>query len=199
MAAVPGGAGPEIVFRRQEQKRHVLVELIDRLQLARGDRVLEVGCGPGLVSLLAAERVGPEGVVWALDLSRPALDYLAARSAERGLVWVRTLEADAAEFDPPAADLNRFLVVDMLHRAGDPAAVLQRLGRVLPPGARGVVSDYRPAAVRRFGAELERRIPEERARGWLEEAHLTIVASWEPPDEHYAFLVERPAGPSAAG
>lgn len=186
-----GGVTPERMFQRQEQKAHVLTELVDRLGLAAGDRVLEIGSGPGFVSLLAAERVGPTGRVWALDVSDEALGYLADRCAERGFGWLSPIVGDAAAFAAPAADVSRFLVIDMLHHTEDPEAIVRHLSEILPAGARGVVSEYLPVTEKRFGPDPAMRIPEERARGWFAAARFSIVSTWYPPDEHYAFLVEK--------
>lgn len=182
---------PERMFRHRQQNARVLTELLDRLDIGPGDRVLEVGAGPGFVALLAAERVGPAGQVWALDVWREGLAYLAGLCAERGIGWVHTVVVDATTFPAPAADLNRFLVIDMLHHTPDPRAIVRHLAEVLPAGARGVVSEYLPVEFKRFGPDPAMRIPEDRLRQWLESAGFTVDAAWYPPDEHYAFLVTR--------
>ena len=55
------------VYARQMQRAELVAEWMDALQLAAGGRVLEVGSGPGYVSLRLAERVGSVGVVYAVD------------------------------------------------------------------------------------------------------------------------------------
>src|SRR5262245_36983169 len=59
--------------------------LLDQLELAPGMRVLDVGCGPGRVSVPAAERVGPNGQVVALDLQAAMLAKLKKRATARGV------------------------------------------------------------------------------------------------------------------
>ncbi len=184
---------PERMFRRREQQARVLADLLDHLGIAPGDQVLDVGCGPGYASLLAAERTGPGGCVWAVDVWTEALAYLRDRCAERGIGWVRTVAGDAAsfQFTPPAPRIDRVLVVDMLHHAADPEGIVRHLAGMLPAGARGVVCDYAPVAEKRFGPDPAMRIPEARMQAWLVAAGFAIVAAWRPPDEHYAFLIER--------
>lgn len=176
-------------WRNQVSKQLVLVELLDHLGLGPGDRVLDVRSGPGLVSLLAAERVGPQGGVWALDHSAEALDFLRQRQAERGLAQIRTVLADMADFQLPDPAINRFVIADALHRTAGAEALVNRLGRVLPAGALGAISDYDPAVPRHLGAQTADRLPEATIRGWLEAAGFTVVQAWRPPDEHYALLV----------
>jgi 23S rRNA (uridine2552-2'-O)-methyltransferase len=74
-----------------------LIQIDDRKRLIRpGDRVLDLGCAPGSWLQVAAERVGPHGVVVGLDL-QPVQAPLPAT--------VRTLQADAFT-TPPAALLD---------------------------------------------------------------------------------------------
>ena len=55
------------VYARQEKRAHLVDASMDALCLKPGDRVLEVGAGPGYVSMALAARVGREGMVYAVD------------------------------------------------------------------------------------------------------------------------------------
>lgn len=46
--------------------------ILDRLDLQPGMRLLDVGSGPGRITLPAAERVGPEGLAFTLNFVKPA-------------------------------------------------------------------------------------------------------------------------------
>ncbi len=188
MGSYDGGVTPGRMFERQGQKGHVLRELVEAIGLAVGDGLLDVGSGPGYASLLAAEIVGPTGQVWALDESQAALEFLQSRAET--FDWLHILVGDAAAFAPPAGGLRRFLLSDVLHDADDPVRIVRHLAQVLPFGARGVVSDYTPVAEKRFGPDPRKRIPADTVREWLTASGFEVLRSWEPPDEHYAFLVE---------
>ncbi len=191
----PGAAqsGLERFLGNQRAKEHVLVELLDHLAVGPGDRVLDVRCGPGLVSTLAAARVGASGGVWALDNRADVLEFLRVQAAERGLTGIHTVLADdLSAFALPDPGINRFVIADALHRTPGAEALVRRLGQVLPTGARGAVSDYDPAAPRRVGAQTADRVRPEVIRGWFETAGFRIAEAWRPPDEHYAFVVELP-------
>ncbi|MDP6775597.1 MAG: methyltransferase domain-containing protein [Candidatus Latescibacteria bacterium] len=64
--------------------------------------VLDLGCGAGLDTLIAAERVGPEGAVIAVDFSEPMLGRARQASAEAGISNVDFRTADAEKL--PIAD-----------------------------------------------------------------------------------------------
>src|SRR5215475_2276681 len=62
---------------------------VERLGLGRGARVLDVCCGTGASALPAAEAVGPEGVVVAVDLAEELLKLGRAKAAAAGLPWLQ--------------------------------------------------------------------------------------------------------------
>jgi SAM-dependent methyltransferase len=105
--------------------------------LAPGMRVLDVGCGAGDVSFLAARLVGPEGAVIGVDKAPEAIGAARARARAAGLANVEFLVVDAADLslDAPVDALVGRLV---LMYFAEPAAVLRRLLRALRPG--GVVA-----------------------------------------------------------
>ncbi|HNH95799.1 MAG TPA: methyltransferase domain-containing protein, partial [Microthrixaceae bacterium] len=67
-----------------------------------GERVIDVGCGNGDLSLLAAVAVGPDGVVQGVDLSPAEVAVASRRSTEAGLSAARFAVADAARIEVDA-------------------------------------------------------------------------------------------------
>lgn len=107
--------------------------------LAPGMRVLDVGCGPGEVTFLAARLVGPEGTIIGVDLSPEAIEKARQRAAAAGLTNVHFLAQDLADaalvVDAPVDALIGRLVLQYF---ADPARVLRRLLTWVKPG--GVVA-----------------------------------------------------------
>lgn len=101
--------------------------------LREGMRVLDIGCGPGDVSFLAAQVVGPSGSVIGVDISPEAVDLAARRAAAAGLTNARFLTHDAADLDlddPVDALIGRLVLMYF----ADPAVVLRRLTTLVKPG-----------------------------------------------------------------
>ncbi len=100
--------------------------------IGRGMRVLDVGCGVGDVAMIAAELVGPEGSVVAVDRSAAALDIARARVERAGLAQIRFEEADLHDVVEQGFDvvIGRFILIHL----ADPAAALRALARRLRPG-----------------------------------------------------------------
>jgi SAM-dependent methyltransferase len=110
-----------------------------------GAQVLEVGCGPGHLSIRLARQHGLE--VTALDLD-PAMIARARANANRsgngGQRRPAFLVGDVAALAFPDRSFDLVVSTLSMHHWADPAAGLAEIGRVLRPGARALVWDLRP-------------------------------------------------------
>lgn len=104
--------------------RLVSPQLADFAGLRRGQRVLDVGCGPGALTAVLVERVGAENVA-AVDPSDP---FVAAAQARHPGVDVRRASAEQLPFGDDAFDASLAQLV--VHFMSDPVAGLTEMGRV---------------------------------------------------------------------
>ncbi|MFK8253841.1 class I SAM-dependent methyltransferase [Ancylobacter terrae] len=110
-------------------------DILLRAGLRPGMRVLDVGCGVGDVTAIAADIVGHDGEVVGIDISREALGVAEARMRASGRRQAQFRETPLEAFDGIDgfdAVIGRFI---LLHMA-DPAAVLVRLAQEARAGAR---------------------------------------------------------------
>ncbi len=112
--------------------------LLDRASVGPGMRVLDAGCGPGRVTIPAAERVGPAGAVVALDVQEAMLERVRRRVATRGLTNVRTLRAPLEQGIVEAGAFDRALLVTVLGEVPDREGALRTLREALTAG--GILS-----------------------------------------------------------
>jgi SAM-dependent methyltransferase len=118
-----------------------------------GARVLEIGCGPGNLSIRLA-RHGLE--VTGLDLDRAMIERAGANAGRaEGLIGTRPsfLVGDVASLAFPDASFDLVVSTLSMHHWADPGAGLTEIGRVLRPDGRALVWDLRPGAVP-FHAEV---------------------------------------------
>jgi SAM-dependent methyltransferase len=119
--------------------------LVDAAGPEASARVLDVGCGTGIVARTAATRVGASGRVAGVDLNEGMLAVArAASSAIRPPIEWRHGSATALPFPDQSFDV--VLSQQMLQFASDPTAALREMHRVLVPGGRAAVLVCRPIA-----------------------------------------------------
>lgn len=113
-------------------------------ELRQGQRVLDVGCGPGTITADLAAAVGPGGHVTGVDAVAGVLDQARAVAAERGLRNLEFACGDLHALDLPDDAFDVVHAHQVLQHVGDPVGALREMGRVCRPG--GVVaardSDY---------------------------------------------------------
>jgi ubiquinone/menaquinone biosynthesis C-methylase UbiE len=103
---------------------------------AAGERMLDVACGTGLASFVAAAAVGETGRVLGVVISRAMVDAATARSRERGVLNTRFERMEAECLDLPDASFDAAVCALGLMYMPEPETALRELRRVLRPGGR---------------------------------------------------------------
>lgn len=115
--------------------------------LEPGQKVLEVGCGPGFFTIPAAKIVGESGSVLALDVNPLAVERVQQKIEVSGVTNVKTMLANAAQTDLPDQSFDLAFVFGLAHPIGNnmeniwtelrrllkPEGVLSVEGRLQPP------------------------------------------------------------------
>jgi len=213
------GRGPEGCNSRQEAAREyfdraaadwdekVTVDperiraVLTHARLGRGDTVLDVGAGTGVLLPFLLEVVGPAGKVFALDISPAMLEQ--ARS--KGFRGVEYLCAPAEDIPLPEESCRAVICWSAFPHFADQRRAMIEMGRVLAPGGRLVIAhaDSRQA-VNEFHAGLRgtvagHRLPEDSTmRGFLETAGLEEVLLADGPGG-YLLVAAKPARRGAVG
>jgi arsenite methyltransferase len=137
---------------RDIRRRRGLVS--DALAVRAGERILDVGCGPGFYVEELLDVVGPEGAVVGIDASAPMLAAAASRCARHPNVVFHRADATALPVDE--ASFDAALCVQVLEYVADPTAALAQIHRALRPGGRAVVWDVDWATLTWHSEEPER-------------------------------------------
>jgi len=145
MASPPSSASQSFVekageaWARLQDRTDALIDplgrvAIDRLGVAAGERVLDVGCGCGQTLLQLADGVGPSGHVLGVDISPPMLARAKERAAGRPTIALALGDAQTYAFAPGAFDavFSRFGVMFF----DDARAAFRNLRAAARPGGR---------------------------------------------------------------
>jgi ubiquinone/menaquinone biosynthesis C-methylase UbiE len=183
----------EQIYARQAQRTPLVADWMDALFLKSGDRVLEIGAGPGYVSLALARRIGASGLVYAVDRSADALASLQRRQAQLGIGQIERIVADAATLDPKGLDAGSALITMVLHHADEPAVIVRNVARFLPEGAPVVIGEFHPDGPCTSGPPREHRLRPGTIRAWCRSANLEVTEYRRQTPEHYMLAARREA------
>lgn len=128
-----------------EDQTTIRATYLDLLQIAPGERVLDVGCGTGVVTRAVATRVGPTGHVLGVDPS-PTMLAVAREIAEREGVaeQIEFRVGDARALPVDDAAFNVVLAITALSHTTDAEQAIPELLRAVRPGGRVGVFDIDP-------------------------------------------------------
>jgi len=122
---------PDVVAQRQH--------IVDALRLQPGERVLDVGSGPGFLASTIADKVGASGQVCGVDISERLLAVAAAHCAHKA--WVDFRYGDATKLPFPDGFFDVAVVTQVLEYVADVHTALMELHRVLRPKGRALILD----------------------------------------------------------
>lgn len=105
-----------------------------RAALAGGMRVLDLGCGAGLDTLIAARRVGRDGCVVGVDFSEPMLARARRAASEARCEWVAFCRATAGRLPLADGAVDVALVNGLFNLNPERAAIFRELARVVRRG-----------------------------------------------------------------
>jgi arsenite methyltransferase len=135
---------PEELALVPESARNGALGLGNHVQFARiepGATVLDLGCGSGVDTILAAHQTGPTGRVIALDFLPEMLERTTQAARDAGLGNVETLEAEIEELPLPDASVDVVISNGVVNLSPRKARVLAECARVLRRGGELCVSD----------------------------------------------------------
>ena len=161
-----------------ERKLHGLgvAEFLEEAGLGPGMTMVDYGCGPGFVTLHAAEMVGPAGRVYGLDIHEGMVALTRSRAADAGLANVTTLLNDGLRAPLPDGVADVVTCILMLHykeSRQERQAIAADLARLLKPGGSVVVIEW------------DDRVPYDETVGLLTAAGLECAGEYSVVDNKY--------------
>lgn len=106
-----------------------------------GETVLDIGCGGGIDTIIAAHRTGPDGVVIGLDFLPEMLERTRLAASEAGLDNIQTLEGEMEAIPCPDDSVDLIISNGVINLSARKARVMAECARILRPGGRLCISD----------------------------------------------------------
>jgi arsenite methyltransferase len=110
-------------------------------EIEEGQTILDLGCGAGIDSVIAARRSGDEGRVIALDFLPEMLERTAKAAADAGLDNIQPLEGEMEAIPLPDNSVDHVISNGVINLSPRKGRVLAECARVLRPGGAFCISD----------------------------------------------------------
>jgi ubiquinone/menaquinone biosynthesis C-methylase UbiE len=157
------------------------------LQDLRADMVfIDVGCGEGFFSILAAKKVGEKGKVFAVDSDASAIQKLRGKAQAIGLrnIVSKVSSAEETVFCNSCADYVFFSMV--LHDFADPTRVLQNARKMIKPTGRLIDLDWKKRKMP-FGPPFKIRFSQDYASSLIRDTGFQIDSVIAAGNYHYVI------------
>ena len=165
--------------------------LKNKLGVTYGSYIADLGCGGiGFFVIKAAQIVGPDGVIYGVDILKSALSNVDARARLLGLNNVKTVWSNLEKYGATKINNNYLdfaLLINILFQSNNDNEIIKEAVRLLKPNGKLLVIDWQAG---RFpiGPKPEDKIPAEQLIGIAESFGSTVDKQFEAGKFHYGIV-----------
>lgn len=117
-------------------------EIVETLGLKPGMAVADIGAGTGFYSIMIAERVGPTGKVYAVDIAPRFLTHIQTQAAAAKLTNVSTVQCREDSAELPSNSIDLAFICDTYHHFEYPRSTMSSIHDALRPGGEVVIVEF---------------------------------------------------------
>jgi ubiquinone/menaquinone biosynthesis C-methylase UbiE len=144
--------------------------------LGKGDSVADVGAGTGLFTMLFSEKVGREGMVYAVEIAPKFLDYIGKRARKAGKRNVTPVRGTTTSVELPPESVDLVFLCDTYHHFETPKENLASIKKALRRDGELVVVDFKRVPGKTAAWITEHvRAGQEQVRAEIEAAGFVLV------------------------
>jgi len=163
-------------------------EVIGALAVQTGDSIADIGAGTGYFSLPLAVAAGLRGKVYAVDSQAEMLALLRLKLDSESVSNIELVHAEADSTGLPDASCSLVFIANVWHEFTDRAAAVRESKRILKPGGRIAILDWRPDVEPEAGPPLDHRLSASDAANSLQTVGFSQVAHTNAGK--YSWLVQ---------
>lgn len=143
IAHVMGFLGSPWLERPERETEEKLTLLVRSLKLKPGDVVADIGAGSGVIAMLMADQVLPDGYIIGVDVQDEMLLRLQANARKKGITNIIPIKGSqrATALAPQSIDVA--VMVDVYHEFEFPYEMMLDISRAMKPGGRVILVEYR--------------------------------------------------------
>ena len=153
-------------------------KVVEHLLIKQGDVIADIGAGTGYFSVLFAQKVGKDGIVYAVDVDKSMVDYVAKRVNKAGLKNIRGILSTPDDPLLPKASIDLIFICDTYLFFEDRVQYLSRLRDCLKKGGRLAIVSFNPKAEIPGAPPQHKMIPREKTVLEAEKAGFTLAAEY---------------------
>ena len=166
-------------------------EVIEKLSIAPGSPVADLGAGGGYFTWHLARAVGARGMVYAVDINPAALDMIFREMVARGTPNVRPVRAKP--HDPRLPEpVDLVFSCNTYHQMSDRVAYFRSLASSLRPDGRVAILDFHPRGF--FSGLFGNRITKDEVRLEMEAAGYRLANDYDLLDRQHFQIFAKPEG-----
>ncbi|OOP56543.1 MAG: hypothetical protein AYP45_08655 [Candidatus Brocadia carolinensis] len=168
-------------------------EVLNALDMKRGQVVADIGAGSGYLTAKLSERVGESGLVYAVDIQQEMIDYTKKKLMDRGLKNVVAILGDVNDPKLPPEKTDTIILLSTYHEIARPIEFVKKLKLALKPRGKLAILEFTDESP--IGPPLKFRLPEDVVMHEMQQADFTLLQKYTLLLPYQYFLVFTPSNP----
>ena len=167
-------------------------QIFKQIDIEEGMTIADLGCGSGFMTTKAAQIVGDEGKVWAVDVQKRALSEINSNIKLHGLRNTKTLRANIEKIGSLPIEENSVdisLLVQVLHQSKLRKDIFEETKRITKLKGKIIIVEWRKEDIP-MGTPMEYRVDRNQLLKEAESAGLQHIEDLEVGNHHYGFLMQ---------
>lgn len=167
--------------------------IVDKFGIREGMHIADFGCGAGYFTVLIAERVGPTGKVYALDIQETALDSVRAKARASGINNVETIRTNLEILGSSSLEndsQDSVMLHNVLFQSQKREEIVGEADRVLKPGGKMVIIEW-AKGVDGFGPPDNLRLDPSGIENIAKKAGLVLESKLDTGQFHFGLIFKK--------
>ena len=164
-------------------------EVLLNLDIKKGMKIADFGCGAGYFTILLAKMVDKDGTIYAVDVQQSALESVEGRARIDSILNIETIRGDLERENGSRLEnksVDMVMLANILFQSKSKDAILKESKRVLGKNGRLVVIEWNDDA--QFGPKPAYRISKEELKKIVKDSGFVLEKEFNAGSSHYGLV-----------